>query len=535
MTQQADAAGLVASGAAVLGIELGSSRIKASLIAPDSTPLASGSHTWENRLEDGVWTYSNDDIETGLAAAYASLAADVRARHAVDLRSLASMGVSAMMHGYIALDDQDRLLVPFRTWRNNITGAASRILTQALDFPVAQRWSVAHLYQSVLADEPHLPRLAYLTTLAGYVHWRLTGERVIGVGDASGMFPVEAAGADWDAARLAAFDALVGPRGFSWTLRGVLPSVLRAGRPAGRLTADGARLLDPTGSLRAGVPLCPPEGDAGTGMVATNAVRPRSGNVSAGTSVFAMVVLERPLARLHAELDLVATPDGSPVAMAHSNNGSSDLDAWIGVFGEVAGALGHPVIADELYGRLLPLALEGDPDAGGLLSVNYVSGEHQTGFAEGRPLFARRPDSTFTLPNFIRAMLFASLCAMRSGLDILTIEEGVAIEGIRGHGGFFRGGDTGQRIMAAAIGVPVSLPAAAGEGGAWGMAVLAAYMLRADPGQSLPDYLDERVSGSIGAPVAPDPRDVAGFNAFYERHRKGLAIERAAVEALDCR
>ena len=531
--QPIDAAGLLAAGAAVLGIELGSTRIKASLVAPDATPLASGSHTWENRLEEGVWTYAIDDVERGLAAAYASLAADVRARYSEDLRDVAAMGVSAMMHGYVALGDQGELLVPFRTWRNNVTGAASGILTQALDFPVPQRWSVAHLYQSVLEDQRHLPRLAHVTTLAGYVHWRLTGERVLGVGDASGMFPVDAAEGDWDAARLAAFDALVGPRGFPWTLRGILPSVLRAGRPAGRLSTDGARLLDPTRTLRAGIPLCPPEGDAGTGMVATNAVRPRSCNVSAGTSVFAMVVLERPLERLHPELDLVATPDGSPVAMAHSNNGSSDLDAWMGVFGEVARALGHPAPPGELYGRLLPLALAGDPDAGGLLSVNYVSGEHQTGFTEGRPLFVRRPDSAFTLPNVMRAMLFASLCALRSGIDILTLDEGVAIEDIRGHGGFFRGGDTGQRIMAAALGVPVSIPAAAGEGGAWGMAVLAAYMLRPDPAQSLSDYLDERVADTIGAPVAPDPVDIAGFNAFYARHRRGLAIERAAVAALE--
>ena len=534
MTARQDGgAKLISSGGAVLGIELGSTRIKATLIAPDSTSLASGSHAWENRLEDGVWTYAIDDVETGLADACESLSADVRARYGVDLRTVAAMGVSAMMHGYLALDEQGNLLVPFRTWRNNITEAASGLLTQALDFPVPQRWSVAHLYQAVLEDQPHLPRLAHLTTLAGYVHWRLTGVRVVGVGDASGMFPVDGAEADWDAARLDAFDALVGPLGLPWTLRGVLPSVLRAGRPAGRLTADGARLLDATGALLAGVPLCPPEGDAGTGMVATNAVRPRSSNVSAGTSVFAMVVLERDLARIHPELDIVATPDGSPVAMAHSNNGSSDLDAWIGVFGQAARALGHPASLDDLYGRLLPLALEGDPDAGGLLSVNYISGEHQTGFAEGRPLFARRPDSALTLPNFIRAMLFASLCAMRSGLDILTLDEGVAVEGIRGHGGFFRGGDTGQRIMAAALGVPVSVPATAGEGGAWGMALLAAYMLRADPDEALPDWLDERVSGSIGAPILPDRRDVEGFNAFYARHRRGLAIEREAVRSLD--
>ena len=443
------------------------------------------------------------------------------------------MGVSAMMHGYVALDDRDELLVPFRTWRNNITGAASGALTQALDFPVSQRWSVAHLYQSVLEDQPHVARIAHLTTLAGYVHWRLTGERVLGVGDASGMFPVDAAAADWDGARLAAFDALVGPRGFPWTIRGVLPSVLRAGRPAGRLTAEGARLLDPTGLLRAGIPLCPPEGDAGTGMVATNAVRPRSGNVSAGTSVFAMVVLERPLARLHPELDLVATPDGSPVAMAHSNNGSSDprrLDGDLRTGRPSARTPDEPRRALRAPPAARP---HGRPGRGRPLSVNYVSGEHQTGFAEGRPLFARRPDNAFTLANFMRAMLFASLCAMRSGLDILTQHEGVAIEEIRGHGGFFRGGDTGQRVMAAALGVPVSIPAAAGDGGAWGMALLAAYMLRPDAVQSLPDFLDERVAGSIGAPVAPDPRDVEGFNAFYARHRKGLAIEREAVKSLD--
>ncbi len=516
----------------MLGIELGSTRIKASLMAPDSTPLASGSLAWENRFEDDVWTYSIDDVEGGLAGAYASLAADIRARYAVDLSVVAAMGVSAMMHGYVALDDRDELLVPFRTWRNTITETASRELTRALDFPVAQRWTVAHLYQSILEDQPHLLRLAHLTTLAGYVHWRLTGERVLGMGDASGMFPVNHTEADWDGPRLAAFDALVGPGRFPWTLRDILPSVLPAGRPAGRLTAGGARLLDASGTLRAGIPLCPPEGDAGTGMVATNAVRPRSGNVSAGTSVFAMVVLERPLARLHPELDIVVTPDGSPVAMAHSNNGSSDLDAWVGIFGQVARVLGHPATPDELYRQLLPLALAGDPDAGGLLSINYVSGEHQTGFAEGRPLFARGPDSAFTLENVMRAMLFASLCALRSGLDILTIDEGVAIEEISGHGGFFRGGDTGQRMMAAALGVPVSIPAAAGEGGAWGMALLAAFMLRPEPAQSLPDYLDERIAGSIGAPVEPDPRDVAGFDAFYARHRKGLAIEREAVNSL---
>jgi sugar (pentulose or hexulose) kinase len=382
------------------------------------------------------------------------------------------------------------------------------------------------------APPPHVAQIVHLKTLAAYVHWKLTGEHVVGLDEASGMFPIDPAVGDWDAGRMAKFDDLVAPRNLPWKLRDILPTVLGAGVPAGKLTTDGAKLLDPTGTLSAGIPLCPPEGDAGTGMIATNAVRPRSGNVSAGTSVFAMIVLEKSLSRVHEEIDIVATPDGSPVAMAHSNNGSSDLDAWMGLFGQVGTALGAQVTTDELYGRLLPLAVGADADAGGLLAINYVSGEHMTGFTEGRPLFARSQDAAFTLPNFMRATYFGSLCSLRTGLDILTRKEGVVIDEIRGHGGFFKGGDTGQRMMAAALNVPVSIPATAGEGGAWGMAVLAAYMLRADAAQSLPDYLDSVIAGSIGAPVAPDPRDVAGFEAFFARHAKGLAIERAAVQAL---
>jgi sugar (pentulose or hexulose) kinase len=529
--QQGSAAELIRSGSAVLGIEFGSTRIKAALIAPDTTPLASGSHAWENQLKDGVWTYDMEDVWRGLAACYASLVEDVRSRYSLHLGTVAAMGFSGMMHGYVALDDEGQLLVPFRTWRNNITGPACAELTPLLDFAVPQRWSIAHLYQSILERQPHVPRIAHLTTLAGYVHWKLTGEHKMGVGEASGMFPIDPVAVDWDAARMAGFDALIEPRKLGWKLREILPDVLPAGRPAGKLTAEGAKLLDPSGKLPAGIPLCPPEGDAGTGMVATNAVRPRSGNVSAGTSVFAMIVLERSLSRVHEEIDIVVTPDGKPVAMAHSNNGSSDLDDWIALFGQAARALGHDAGADELYGKLLPLALKADPDAGGLLSVNYVSGEHMTGFTEGRPLFARREDSRFTLENFVRAMYFASLCAMRTGMDILTEEEGVVIEEIRGHGGFFKGGDTGQRMMAAALNVPVSIPATAGEGGAWGMAVLAAYMLRAD-GQTLPDYLDALIAGSIGKPVEPDPRDVEGFGEFFARHKRGLAVEREAVRAL---
>ena len=378
--QQESRAELIRSGAAILGIELGSTRIKASLIAPDTTPLASGSYAWENQLKDGVWTYAIEDVRKGVAACYASLVSDVRASYSQELKTVAAMGLSGMMHGYVALDGDGNLLVPFRTWRNNITGEACSELTPLLDFAVPQRWSIAHLYQSILEEQPHLPRIAHLTTLAGYVHWKLTGEHTIGVGEASGMFPIDPRIGDWDAGRMAKFDALIAPRKPGWKLRDILPAVLPAGRPAGKLTAEGAKLLDPSGTLPAGIPLCPPEGDAGTGMVATNAVRPRSGNVSAGTSVFAMIVLEKSLSRVHEEIDIVVTPDGRPVAMAHANNGSSDLDAWIGLFGQVAQALDVEVRLEDLYGKLLPLAVRGDPDAGGLLSINYVSGEHMTGF-----------------------------------------------------------------------------------------------------------------------------------------------------------
>jgi sugar (pentulose or hexulose) kinase len=532
VNQRHDSAELIQSGRAILGIELGSTRIKASLIGPDTTPLASGAHAWENQLKDGVWTYDTVDVWKGLAACFAALVDDVRVQHSLELRTVAAMGVSGMMHGYVALDADGRLLLPFRTWRNNITGEACAELSPLLDFAVPQRWTIAHLYQSILEEQPHVPQIAHLTTLAGYVHWRLTGEHAVGVGEASGIFPIDPRMGDWDADRMERFDALIAPRGSGWTLRDILPTVLPAGRQAGSLTAEGAKLLDPSGALVPGIALCPPEGDAGTGMVATNAVRPRSGNVSAGTSVFAMIVLERSLSRVHEEIDIVVTPDGMPAAMVHSNNGSSDLDAWIALFGQAAKALGVDARPDDLYAKLLPLAAHGDPDAGGLLSINYVSGEHLTGFTEGRPLFARSQDGKFTLENFIRAMYFASLCSLRTGMNILTDEEGVIVDEIRGHGGFFKGGDTGQRMMAAALNVPVSIPATAGEGGAWGMAVLAAYMLRADQSQSLPDYLDEWIAGSIGTPIKPDPRDVTGFEVFFARHEKGLAIEREAVAAL---
>jgi sugar (pentulose or hexulose) kinase len=530
-TDRSDSA-LIGAGDAILGLELGSTRIKACLVAPDARVLASGTHSWQSRCEDGIWTYDMADVWAGLAACYAALAADVRDRHGVDLTRVAAIGVSAMMHGYIALDREGRLLVPFRTWRNNVTGRAVGELTPSLGFAVPERWSIAHLYQAILEDQPHVPQIARLTTLAGYVHFGLTGNHVLGVGDASGMFPIDPATGSWDRPRIAVFDELVKPRKLGWTLAELLPPTLPAGRAAGRLSVAGAQLLDPTGKLAAGSPLCPPEGDAGTGMVATNAVRPRSGSVSAGTSMFAMVVLEQSLSRPYPELDVVVTPDGRPVAMAHANNGSSDLDAWLALFGQAAKALGSDVSADVVYEKLLPLALDADADAGGLLSINYVAGEHVTGFSEGRPLFARGHASHFTLANFVRALYFASLCALRTGMNLLLEKEGVTIDELRGHGGFFKGGDTGQRMMAAALNVPISVPAMAAEGGAWGMALLAAYMLRADARESLADYLDARIAASIGKPVRPTPRDVQGFAEFFVRHQKGLAVERQAVNAL---
>jgi len=522
---------LIRSGGGIVGIEFGSTRIKAVLIAPDATPLAAGSHTWENQLVDGIWTYAMSDVFSGLRAAYQSLAEDVQERYGENPRSIAALGISGMMHGYVALDRSDELLVPFRTWRNNITQEACHELTPELHFAIPQRWTVAHLYQSVLEKQPHVPNIARLTTLAGYVHYKLTGQFCVGIGEASGIFPVDARTLDWDRARIEKFDKLLAARGAPLKALEILPRVLPAGREAGRLTPEGAALLDPSGTLQAGALLCPPEGDAGTGMVATSAVRPRSGNVSAGTSVFAMIVLDKSLAAVHEEIDIVATPDGRPVAMAHSNNGSSDLDAWLAVLGQAGKALGADVTPDKIYEKLLPLALEADPDAGGLLSINYVSGEHITGFSEGRPLFVRTPDSKFTLANLLRSMYYSSLCAMRMGIDILREKEGVVIDELRGHGGFFKGGTIGQRMMAAALGVPVSIPASAGEGGAFGMAVLAAYALD-QKGQSLPDFIDALLAGSVGEPASPDPKDQEGFNRFFERHRRGLAIEREAISAL---
>lgn len=525
-------ADLIARGDAIMGCELGSTRIKATLITPDGRPLASGSVGWENRFEDGYWTYPMVAVWEGLAASFGRLMHNVDQKFHVTPTNLAGAGFSGMMHGYIALDDEGALLVPFRTWRNTTTATAAAELTELFEWPIPQRWSIAHLYQAILNEEEHLARLAHITTLAGYVHGKLTGNWAIGIGEASGMFPVDPESGRYDQRMIEAFNRKVADRGHPWTLEELLPSIVPVGENAGRLTKEGVKLLDLSGSFESGIPMCPPEGDAGTGMVITNSVRPRTGNVSAGTSVFAMLVLEDRLKKVHPEIDLVLTPDGRLVGMAHSNNCTSDFNAWMSLIAEAVEVLSTEVSESRLFSRMMPLALQGDPDAGGLLSFGYVSGEHLTGFSEGRPLFVRSSDASFTLANFIRAHLFTALCALRTGLDVLTREEGVTVEEFRGHGGFFTTPQVGERIMAAATNTPVSVPATAGKGGAWGMALLAAYMVREERDMALADFLDEVIGDSIGKPVAPRPRDVEGFNAYFKRYTAGLEIEAAAVEHL---
>ncbi len=524
---------MIENGRAVLGIELGSTRIKAVLIDEDHNPIAVGDHEWENRLDDGIWTYTLDDIWEGLKDSYQNLAANVKEKYGVTLTKVGAMGFSAMMHGYMAFDKEGNLLVPFRTWRNSTTGPAAEALTELFQYNIPQRWSIAHLYQAILNDEEHVKDVAYITTLAGYIHWRLTGEKVIGIGDASGMFPIDVKAKDYDASMMDNFDTLVSDKNYPWKLKDILPKVLAAGVAAGNLTEEGARLLDDSKSLKAGIPVAPPEGDAGTGMAATNSVAKRTGNVSAGTSVFAMVVLEKELKKVHPEIDLVTTPDGSLVAMAHANNCTSDLNAWVGIFREFAESFGMKVDMNQLFGTLYNKALEGDADCGGLLSYGYLSGENMTGVMEGRPLFVRSPKSSFNLANFMRANLFTALGALKVGMDILLKEEHVEIDTMLGHGGLFKTKGVGQKILAAAINAPVSVMETAGEGGPWGMALLASYMIHKEEKESLQDYLSGKVfAGSTGTSMDPDAKDVEGFEVFIERYKKGIAIEQSAVDHL---
>ncbi|HQD21092.1 MAG TPA: FGGY-family carbohydrate kinase [Arachnia sp.] len=514
-----------------LGIEFGSTRIKAVLIGPDQQPIATGGYEWKSKLENGVWTYDLDAVWTGVRAAYAELAANVESATGVVLERVGALGFSAMMHGYLAFDADGGLLVPFRTWQNTSTAEASAVLTREFQHNIPQRWSVAHLYQAILGDEPHVADIDYLTTLAGYVHWRLSGERVTGVGDGSGMFPIDVATGGFDERMLARFDELVAERGYPWRLGALLPSVLPAGEQAGVLTAEGAALLDPTGRLQAGIPLAPPEGDAGTGMVATNSVARRTANVSAGTSIFAMVVLEGPLSRQHEEIDLVTTPAGDLVGMAHCNNGTIDLSAWVSLFGEVAAALGADVDTNTLFETLYRAAQGGDADGGGMLAYNYLAGEHVVGLEAGRPLFVRTPESRFTLANFMRTHLFASLGALRVGMDVLLRDEGVQLDSMFAHGGLFKTKGVAQGFLAAAMDTPVSVGDLAGEGGAWGMALLAQY-LRVGEG-SLAEWLAAEVfAGADVVTLDPAPSDVEGFDRFMGRYRAGLPVERAAIDLL---
>lgn len=523
----------VISGKTALGIEFGSTRIKAVLVDSSNSPIASGSHDWENRYENGIWTYTLDDIWSGLQDCYRSLADDVRSKYGIELTTVGAIGFSAMMHGYMAFNKAGELLVPFRTWRNTITEPASEALTELFGFHIPQRWSIAHLYQAILNGEEHVYDIDFITTLDGYVHRMMTGEKTLGIGEASGMFPIDSKSKNYNQTMIKQFDELIAPKNLPWKLEDILPKILVAGEHAGTLTQEGALLLDPSGKLKPGIPLCPSEGDAGTGMTATNSVAKRTGNVSAGTSVFAMVVLERELSKAYDAIDLVTTPTGDPVAMVHCNNCTSDINAWVNIFHEFADALGVEISTPKLYDTLYFKALEGDPECGGLLSYCYLSGEHTTGFEEGRPLLARTPKSNFTLANLMRANLYTSLGALKLGMDILLKEENVCLDRMFGHGGLFKTKDVGQKFMAAAIDTPVSLMETAGEGGAWGIAILASYMINKKDGQTLPEFLNSEVFAESNAyTLEPDPEDVRGFNEFAERYKNGLPIERAAVDYL---
>ena len=516
-------------GKAVLGMELGSTRIKAVLIGPDHAPIASGDHTWENRLENGVWTYHLEDAWTGVQDAFANLKKDVEQKYGVKLTKLAAIGVSAMMHGYLAFDQANKQLAPFRTWRNTMTAQAAEELTAQFEFNIPQRWSIAHLYQAMLNQEEHVKEIAHLTTLAGYLHWQLTGVKVLGVGEASGMFPIDSEKLDYDAEMLASFDKTAAQMGYTWNLRGILPAVVNAGEEAGALTAEGAKLLDPSGELEAGAVCCPPEGDAGTGMVATNAVAVRTGNVSAGTSVFAMIVLEKPLSRVYPEIDMVTTPTGKPVAMVHCNNCTSDINAWAGMIKGFCDAAGLKVGMNDIYTAIFTSALEGEKDCGGVVNVAMLSGEPVVGLEEGRPMIVRMPDAKLNFANFSRSIVCGAMTALKIGMEILK-KENVQIDSLLGHGGYFKTPVVGQKMLAAALNTPVSVMETAGEGGPWGMALLAAYRVNKAEGQTLEAYLNERVFASANAVKEwPDTADVEGFDAYTARFVKVMAAEKAAA------
>ena len=522
---------VIESGQAILGIEFGSTRIKAVLIDEQNKPIAQGSHEWENQLVDGLWTYAIEDIWKGLQDCYADLRKDVQQQYDCEIETLAGIGFSAMMHGYMAFDENQQILVPFRTWRNTNTGKAAAELSQLFNYNIPLRWSISHLYQCILNNDAHVKDIKYLTTLAGYIHWQVTGKFVLGVGDASGMIPVDPATKTYDADMVAKFDNILDAKGLPYHLLDILPKSLSAGEDAGLLTPKGAKMIDVSGHLKAGIPVCPPEGDAGTGMVATNAVKQRTGNVSAGTSSFSMIVLEKPLSKPYEMIDMVTTPDGSLVAMVHCNNCTSDINAWVSLFKEYQQLLGVKVDMNELYGKLFNEALKGDTDCGGLISYNYVSGEPVTGLAEGRPMFIRSAGDKFNLANFMRAHLYGAIGVLKIGNDILFKEEKIKVDRITGHGGYFKTPGVGQRMLAAALNSPISVMETAGEGGAWGIALLSAFQVRNSQKYSLEDYLEKVVfAGNQGTSVAPTAEDVAGFDNYIENYKRCLPVEQSAVD-----
>ena len=524
---------LIADGQAVMGLEFGSTRIKAVLVDSDYNVIAQGDHEWENRFEGGYWTYSLDDIITGLQDCIRALRTDVKEKYGIELETMKAMGFSAMMHGYMAFDKEMNLLVPFRTWRNQTTGEAAAELSELFRFNIPQRWTIAHLRQAILSKEPHVPSIERVNTLAGYVHYLMTGNWVVGLGEGSGIIPLDSETKDYDQKMVDLFDELSEKAGFHKKVRDLLPKVLNCGENAGDLTEEGAKLLDPSGHLKAGIPVCPPEGDAGTGMAATNAVLKRTGNVSAGTSVFSMIVLEKPLSDYYEEIDMVTTPDGSPVAMVHCSNCTSDLNAWVKIFRESLELMGVKPDMNELYGKLYNEALKGDPDCGGVLAYNYVSGEVITGLDEGRPMIVRTPEADFSLANFMRANIYSAFATLKIGNDILMKKEHVEVDTLFGHGGIFKTKGVAQQFLADALNAPVAVMTTAGEGGPWGMALIASYMVNREEGESFPHFLSEKVfHGEKGETLYPEEKGVAGFDRFLEKYRAGLAAEKAAVEAL---
>ena len=520
----------IREGTAILGIEFGSTRIKSVLIGQDHQVLASGSHEWENDYVDGIWTYSEQAILEGLQSCYADLKKDVSSRYHLTLKKLGGLGISAMMHGYLPFNSEMKLLVPFRTWRNTITGQASEALTRLFSFNMPQRWSLSHLYQAILNNESHVNDISFLTTLAGWIHYLLSGQKVLGIGDASGMMPIDSETCTYNASMVSAFDELVAPHHYPWKLIDILPKVLCAGEYAGVLTAEGANLLDPSGDLEPGCPLCPPEGDAGTGMTATNSVRERTGNVSAGTSIFSMIVLEKPMSSVYPEIDIVTTPTGKQVGMVHCNSCTSDINAWVFLFREFADLLGVQTDPGDVFTKLFKKSLEGSPDCGGLVNFNYLAGEPVTGLSEGRPMFLRLPDATMNLANFMRAQIYASLETLKYGMEIMN-RENVAIDRVYGHGGLFKTEGVGQNYLAAAIHAPVTVMETAGEGGAWGIALLADYLVNRQPSESLEDYLQNRVfTGMNQKTVFPDPSDEKGFDLYMDRFVSCLQAQKAAAD-----